>query len=99
MIPGMQCVITGCTLIIYPDHEGMNPAGVNGDLFALDGEYFVFNANVAIARPIELQRKDYWYEKTFTLENFWERRGVYIFHQEDVEFNQAALDHLERAPT
>jgi hypothetical protein len=94
--------ITGIVLFVGDE-------AFNADLFQ-QGETYIFNANqhnvsdqyegtlgrsytertgVKFARILEGERSDTWFD----------RRGVFVVHQDDVRFSVEALEYMERDPS
>lgn len=94
MIEGRaECVITGCSLLVCG-------TWVNGDLFKM-GDTYIFNGNANASGHPQWQTKDmagnHQYSKTvnITARESWERKGVFVFHETQCQFNKAALEYME----
>lgn len=83
----MECVITGCALL----QDGQ---WVSGDLFR-HGDTFVFNGNIDENNQPAWQGGAPFYERQFKLTDWFERRGVFVFHSDDVSFNVHCLQYMK----
>ena len=85
-----ECVITGVTLI--------TPDGVyslNGDLFYQGGTY-IANCNEHSKKEIDSIPPGKIAKWVQPNHEAWERRGVWVFHEDDAQFSIAALEYMHK---
>jgi hypothetical protein len=94
-----RCVITGCALQRYNEKGYV----AWGDLHQ-QGDTFIFNANVHVHDSGRVSTE--WYPSARcsddepkvtvpTTADHFERRGIWVFHEDAVNFNLAALERME----
>ena len=81
-----QCVITGCALL-HSDNTW-----TPGDLHKL-GDAYIFVGSISDGQLVRISGS-HRYERTLQLRDWFDRRGVYVFSEEDVVFNVAALEYM-----
>jgi len=92
MVDGMQCIITGCTMLVPGDGNQKN--GINGDLFEIGPYHLVFIGNYQAGKSVILEDHGLFYSKQFTPSDWSDRRGIYFLHRAEVQFNQVAADYI-----
>lgn len=86
----MNCIITGCSLVLG-NHS------VSGDLFEIEGGGYVFNGNWSEEGICWYKGKSFYSKQiTPTTENYFERRGVFVFLRSGLDFNKEAREYVAK---